>query len=183
MRNYILTGLCTLAAFTGPILFMEDRPRGGYLLGGLAAAVLIWALLAGTVAAAQTVPAWLQGVVGAGAALLSWARISLVAVFDVIPHMAQHGFNRFDPVWVGGGVVAPLLMLGIALWRAVRSRQNASEALMAALFRFSVPLLGLSLLVRLPGLPKQYPWLFLFTGILFLTLDALLGSPREMPKT
>jgi len=179
----ILTLLCTLAAFAGPIVFLEDRARFGYLAGGLVASLLTWALLAGTMAVAHTIPGWLRGVAGVGAALLSWAPIALVAVFDVIPHLATHGINRFDPVWIGGGVAAPLVIVGIALWRAARGWTGMTDALMTAVFRYSVPLLGLELLARIPRLPKQYPWLFLFTGALFLTLDALLDSkPAGLPE-
>ncbi|HWI52242.1 MAG TPA: hypothetical protein VNT01_08870 [Symbiobacteriaceae bacterium] len=179
MRTYYrptLTLICTLAAFAGPIIFLEDRARLGYLAGGLVASLLTWALLAGALAIADTIPNWLQGVAGVGAALLSWAPISLVAVFDVIPHLASHGFNRFDPVWIGGGVASPLVVVGIALWRAERGWNGLTDAIMKAIFRYSVPLLGLALLARVPHLPKQYPWLFLFTGALFLTLDTLLDS-------
>jgi hypothetical protein len=173
-----LSVLCALAAFGGPILFLEDKPRVGYLLGGLVAALLTWALLEAATYLEPSLPHWLQGVLGVGAAVLSWAPITLVAVFDIIPHMSTQGFNRFDPVWIGGGVVAPLVILGAA---ALRSRTNLLPSLLTAIFRYSIPLLGIDLLARIPHLPKQYPWLFLFTGALFLTVDSL-WAPKEGAK-
>lgn len=174
-----LTLVCAFAAFGGPVLFLEDRARAGYLLGGLAAALLAWVLLAGTVAAEPHLQPWLQGTVGAGAAVLSWATISLVAVFDVIPHAMQHGLARFDPVWFMGGL-APLSIIAIALWRAQRAPMPLLNALFSTLFRYSVPLFGLQLVVQMLPLAKQYRWLFLFTGIMFVVLDGL-GSGGRWP--
>jgi len=165
MRNtyrVALILLCALAAFAGPIIFLEDRPKLGYLIGGLIAAILARQLLVVMIDVEHFLPIWLRGALGAFAGALSWAPITLVAVFDVIPNMAEKGFNRFDPVWIGGGVVAPLAILGFAVL-------------------FSV-LLGMDLLVRIPsGLPKQYPWLFLFTGAMFLTLDILIHGVEPKP--
>jgi hypothetical protein len=171
-----LSVLCALAAFGGPILFLEDKPRFGYLLGGVVAALLTWALLA-AVTYLEPPLRWVQGILGVGAALVTWAPITLVAVFDIIPHLSAQGFNRFDPVWIGGGVVAPLVILGAAAVRSITGQTNTIQSLLTAIYRYSLPLLCLDWLVRIPHLPKQYPWLFLFTGALFLTLDSL-WSPK-----
>ncbi|HYF92807.1 MAG TPA: hypothetical protein VD969_11240 [Symbiobacteriaceae bacterium] len=180
MKTYLrlaFTILCTVAAFIGPIIFLEDRPKPGYLLGGLAACLATWALLSATMSTEERVPVFLRGVLGACAGLLSWAPISLVAVFDVIPHMAENGFNRFDPVWIGGGVIGPLLIAAVAAARAVNANANVFDALMAANYRYSIPLVGVDLIARIPNFPKQYPWLFLFTGAAFLTMDAMFHRP------
>ncbi|HLN61351.1 MAG TPA: hypothetical protein VK464_07315 [Symbiobacteriaceae bacterium] len=175
-----LAAVCALAAFGGPIWFLEDRPRPGYLAGGLAAALLTWAILALAMAAEPNLQPWLQGAVGLGAAVLSWATISLVAVFDVIPHAMRYGLSRFDPVWIAAGGLAPLVILGVAAWRVGRDRLPVWHTLLSTLFRYSVPLLGLHLTVRFLPLPKQYRWLFLFTGVMFLVLDAI-GSGGDLP--
>ena len=185
MKTYYrlaMTIVCTLAAYVGPIVFLEDRPKPGYLLGGVVACLLTWALLVATERTEENIPVWLRGILGAGAGLLSWAPISLVAIFDVIPHMATNGFNRFDPVWIGGGVVGPMLIAAIAVWRAARAHTNLLDGLMAANYRYSIPLVGVDLIARMPNLPKQYPWLFLFSGAAFLTLDALRHSRRPTAK-
>ncbi|MDF2627371.1 MAG: hypothetical protein K0R39_1202 [Symbiobacteriaceae bacterium] len=185
MRNYIRVGLvllCSLAAFVSPIFFLEDRPKVGYLIGGLVAAVLARQLLVWMIDVEHHLPTWLRGALGAAAGALSWAPITLVAVFDVIPNMAEKGFNRFDPVWISGGVAAPLAILAIAVWHAYRLRLSLPDVVMTALYRYSFPLLGLDLLARIPsGLPKQYPWLFLFTGALFLTLDIFIHGVEPKP--
>ncbi|HYF77159.1 MAG TPA: hypothetical protein VD973_08515 [Symbiobacteriaceae bacterium] len=185
MRNtyrVALILLCALAAFAGPIIFLEDRPKLGYLIGGLIAAILARQLLVVMIDVEHFLPIWLRGSLGAFAGALSWAPITLVAVFDVIPNMAEKGFNRFDPVWIGGGVVAPLAILGFAVWYAYRLKLSVPDVVMTALYRYSFPLLGMDLLVRIPsGLPKQYPWLFLFTGALFLTLDILIHGVEPKP--
>jgi hypothetical protein len=159
---------------------MEDRPRLGYLLGGLAAALLTWAFLAAAIAMESGLQPWMQGVLGAGAAVLSWTTISLVALFDVIPHALEHGLARFDPVWVMGGLLAPLSIIGVALWRAFLQRTPLPAAFFSTLFRYSVPLFALELLVRFLPLAKQYIWLFLFTGVMFLVLDGL-GAGKDLP--
>jgi hypothetical protein len=185
MRNtyrVALILLCALAAFAGPIIFLEDRPKLGYLIGGLIAAILARQLLVVMIDVEHFLPIWLRGALGAAAGLLSWAPITLVAIFDVIPNMAAKGFNRFDPVWIGGGVAAPLAILGIAVWYAYRLKLSVPDVVMTALYRYSFPLLGMDLLVRIPsGLPKQYPWLFLFTGAMFLTLDILIHGVEPKP--
>ncbi|HYG56942.1 MAG TPA: hypothetical protein VD902_02595, partial [Symbiobacteriaceae bacterium] len=122
-----LAAVCAFAAFGGPIYFLEDRPKAGYLLGGLAAALLTWSFLTLAMAAEPRLPYYMQGAVGAGAAILSWATISLVAVFDIIPHALSHGLARFDPVWVMGGL-APLAILGVAWWRAARGHASILHA-------------------------------------------------------
>jgi hypothetical protein len=174
-----LSALCALAAFGAPIWFLEDRARAGYLAGGLGAALLTWAFLAMAIAAEPTLQPWLQGAVGLGAAVLSWATISLTAVFGVIPHALMHGLSRFDPVWLAGGL-APVVILAVAVWRVQRDRQPVWHALLSTLFRYSVPLFGLQLVVQMLPLAKQYRWLFLFTGVMFLVLDAI-GDGGDLP--
>lgn len=174
-----LAAVCALAAFGGPVYFLEDRPRVGYLLGGLFAAFLTWAMLAAVIATESSLHPWIQGILGASAAVLSWATISLVAVFDVIPHALQHGPARFDPVWILGGL-SPLAILAVAWWRAHKGTTPVLHALLSTLYRYSVPLFALQLLVRIGGAPKQYRWLFLFTGVMFLVLDAL-GAGGDLP--
>ena len=174
-----LSAICALAAFAGPIIFLEDRARVGYLLGGLAAAFLTWFSLWVIMAAEPHLHSGLQLIVGAGAAVFSWATISLVAVFDVIPHLFQFGLARFDPVWILGGL-SPAVILGVAWWRAARDGTVVWQALSSALMRFSLPLLVLTLASRMLSLPKQYRWLFLFDGVMFLVLDAL-GTGDDLP--
>ncbi|HEY3367477.1 MAG TPA: hypothetical protein VGK74_20670 [Symbiobacteriaceae bacterium] len=174
-----LSAACALAACAGPVYFLEDRAKFGYLAGGLAAALIAWGLLLMASAAEAEVSPAMQGVMGAGAAAVSWATISLVATFEIIPHAARHGLARFDPVWMLGGL-APLTIFGVAGWRWVREKTPYLQALLSALFRFSVPLFGLELVARLGGLPKQFRWLFLFTGIMFLVLDGL-GAGGDLP--
>lgn len=161
------------------MLFLEDRLRAGYLLGGLAAALLTWAFLAFTMVAEGRLTPVLQGVMGLGAGVLSWAPISLVAVFDVIPHILRYGLSRFDPVWILGGL-SPGVTLGVAWWRTSRGKIPVWHALVSALLRFSMPLFGIQLVIRAVGLPKQYRWIFLFTGVMFLVLDAL-GAGGDLP--
>lgn len=175
-----LSAVCALAAYGAPVWFLEDRARVGYLLGGLGAALLAWLFLVGAIAAEPRLPAVMQGAVGAGLGALSWGTISLVAVFSVVPHALQHGLARFDPVWVMAGL-SPLAVPAVA-WRRVRRGRGEGfwPTLASSLFRFSVPLFGLDLTARLLGLPKQYPWLFLFTGVMFLVLDGL-GTGDELP--
>jgi hypothetical protein len=175
-----LAAICALAAMAGPVWFLEDRPRVGYLLGGLTAALLTWAFLAAAIALEPGLQPWMQGVLGAGAAVLSWAAISLVAVFDIIPHLLEHGLSRFDPVWIMGGVLAPLAIVAVALWRASRLGTPLLNAMFSTLFRYSVPLFALQLLVGFLPLAKQYRWLFLFSGVMFLVLDAL-GAGGDLP--
>lgn len=184
MKTYYraaITIICALSAFGGPILFLEDRPKLGYLAAGLVAAVMARWLLVGMINLEHHLPMWLRGVLGACAAVLSWAPISLVAVFGVIPHWATSGFNRFDPVWIAGGVLAPATILGAAVWRAARKRLISLDVVMTALYRYSIPLLGLDTLARITDMPKQYPWLILFTGAMFLTLDILVHGVDPIP--
>lgn len=175
-----LSAICALAAYGAPIWFLEDRPRVGYLLGGLGAALLAWLFLVVAIAAESRLSPLLQGAVGAGLGVLSWGTISLVAVFSVMPHALVYGLARFDPVWVMAGL-SPLAIPAVAWWRVRRRRGDGlGHALLSCLFRFSVPLFGLDLVARLLGLPKQYPWLFLFTGVMFLVLDGL-GTGDDLP--
>ncbi|HLN60233.1 MAG TPA: hypothetical protein VK464_01685 [Symbiobacteriaceae bacterium] len=174
-----LAAVCALAACAGPVAFLEDRVRLGYLLGGLAAALLAWAILVGAASAEANLHPGLLGIIGAGAALLSWATITLVAVFDVLPHALAFGLAKFDPVWLVGGL-APLIVAPVAWWRVARGGEQVGQALLSSLYRFSVPLLGLRVVARVFHLPKQYGWLFLFTGVMFLVLDGL-GAGDDLP--
>lgn len=168
----LLTAFCGLAAYIGPVFFLGDPLHTPYLLGGVGASLLTWLLLAGAMAAEPSIEPWLRGVIGLGAAVLSWSTVSLVAVFDVIPHMAVRGMDPFDPVWIACGL-APLAVPAMALLWVRAGRMPFWTGLMTALYRFSVPLFGVYLTAQLSGMGKQMRWLFLFTGITFLVLDGL----------
>ncbi|MDB4893953.1 MAG: hypothetical protein JWN15_215 [Firmicutes bacterium] len=174
-----LSALCALAACAGPVLFLEDRFRTGYLLGGLGAALVTWLVLTLAVTSEGSLSPALLALAGVGAAVLSWVAISLVAVFDVIPHVAAHGFSRFDPVWLMGGL-APLAILLVARWRMSRDRLPFWPAILSAIYRFSLPLCAVRAGALLLRLPRQYVWLSLFTGVMFLVLDAL-GAGEDLP--
>ncbi len=174
-----LSAVCAFAALAGPVIFLEDRLRVGYLIGGLAAALLTWGLLWVVMAMEPHLSTVLLGVAGASAAVFSWMRISMVTVFAVIPHVLQAGLSRFDPVWLMGGL-APLVIVAVAWWRAGHDSTPLGRALLSGLFRFSGPLLGLTLAVKALGLAKQYVWLSLFTGVMFLVLDGL-GAGGDLP--
>lgn len=174
-----LTAACALAASAGPVAFLEDQFRVTYLLGGLTAALCSWLLLAAAMAAEPHLDTRLQGIAGAGAAVFSWAKISLVAVFAILPHVAREGLALFDPVWIMAGF-SPLAVPLVAWYRVRRCREGVWAALFSTLFRFSVPLAGLTVAARLTQLPKQFTWLALFTGIMFLVLDGL-GVGSEAP--
>lgn len=182
-RHYrlMLTGLCALAAGFGPVIFLEDRLRAGYLMGGLAAAFLCWGLLLLTHSAEERLSTGAQVVMGMGAAFLSWVPVSLVAIFDIIPHMFCGAFNPFDPVWVMGGF-SPLAVPAAACWQWATGHMPLWEAVVAGLFRFSVPLFSLRLAALLVGLPEKYGWLFMFTGVMFLILDGLGFGFQSPPK-
>lgn len=174
-----LSAVCALAALTGPVVFLEDRFRLGYLLGGFGSALLTWALLAFVITMEPGVPPVFLGIAGAGAAVFSWMKISLVTVFAVVPHIFRDGIARFDPVWVLGGL-SPLVILGVAWARSGRDSTSVWQRLLSALFRFSLPLYGVVLTVQMLDLAKQYRWLALFTGVMFLVLDAL-GTGADLP--
>lgn len=167
-----LSAVSALAALVGPVIFLEDRFRIGYLLGGLAAALLTWLFVTVAIAMEPYLPTVVLAIIGAGSAVFSWMTISLVAVFDIIPHILQNGLALFDPVWILGGL-APVVILATGLWRGLRESTGVLPALASALHRFSLPLLGTQITVGLLDLPKQYRWLFLFTGVMFLVLDEL----------
>lgn len=174
-----LSALSALAALMGPVIFLEDRFRLGYLLGGLAAALLTWLFLTVAIAMEPYLPPVVLAIIGAGSAVFSWMTISLVTVFDIIPHILREGLALFDPVWILGGL-APLVILAAGLWRGLRENTGVLPSLASALHRFSLPLLGTQISVGLLDLPKQYRWLFLFTGVMFLVLDELgIGVTRR----
>ncbi len=176
----ILTVLCAAAAFVGPIVFLEDRPKATYLLGGVGAALLTWLFQRVTVLVERELQPGLQAILAAGSAVFSWLTVTLVAIFKVIPHALQSGLALFDPVWVLGGL-APLVFLAVGSWRSIRQGGEVWHRLVSALFRFSVPLLALQILVGMLPLPKQFRWLALFTGMMFLVLDALYWAEEEQP--
>jgi len=174
-----LSALCALAAGGGPVLFLEDRLRSGYVWGGLVSALLTWVALQLVIALERYVAPELQGILGAGAAYFSWAIVTLVAVFDIIPHIYHKGLARFDPVWIMGGL-APLVTLPVAAWRHKREGIGFWPAFCSALFRFSAPLWVVQRLTYVVTLPKQYHWLAVFTGMMFLVLDGL-GVGEDLP--
>lgn len=174
-----VTALCALAALVGPRIFVWEPFRLGFLLGGLAAALLTWLFLVGALAVEPTLKPLVLGILGAGAAVLSWMRVTMVAVFDRIPLMLAHGWKPFDPVWVLGGF-SPVLVLFVAWWIARSSGESLLDSLYTALYRFSVPLAMLQVVTRVLDLPKQYHSLFLFTGIMFVLLDGL-GTGGDLP--
>lgn len=176
----VLTVLCAVAAFVGPITFLEDRPKATYLLGGVGAALLTWLFHRVAVLAEPQLNPGLQAILAAGAAVFSWLTVSLVAIFKVIPHALQSGLALFDPVWILGGL-APLAILAVGGWRSIRLGGEVWSRLVSALFRFSAPLFGLQIMVELLPLPKQFRWLALFTGMMFLVLDSLNGEVEDPP--
>jgi hypothetical protein len=177
-----LTALCATAAFVGPIIFLEDRPKATYLLGGVGAALLTWLFHRVAALAELQLRPELQAILGAGSAVFSWLTVSLVAIFKVIPHALQRGPALFDPVWILGGL-APLAFLAVGGWRSIRQGGEVWNRLIAALFRFSVPLFALQITVDLLPLPKQFRWLALFTGMMFLVLDSLYWEVEDPPSS
>lgn len=178
-----LTILCALAAYVGPVLFLRYPYNLGFFAGGLAAAFIAWGLLVAVIAIEPDVDPGVQFILGAGAGVLSWAYPSFVAAFHVLPLIVQNGWRLndiFDPVWLMGGF-SPLLVLLIAGWISHTTGKLLWHAVASALFRFSIPLAVLVLLPRVIGLPRQYRWLFLFTGVMFLILDGL-GIGRAQPS-
>lgn len=175
-----LVTACMLAAWVGPVIFLAERLRTDYLFGGLAAALLTWAFLWICTSAEPKLSAWMLAVMGAGGAVLSWVTISLVTLFEVVPQVLERGLERFDPVWFMGGL-APLIIPAVALWQVWRGAA-LWHSLATALYRFSVPLFGLQVTVQVLGLPKQFRWLFLFTGVMFLVLDGL-GTEAKEPRS
>jgi len=177
----LLTVLCAAAAFVSPVVFLEDRPKATYLLGGVGAALLTWLFhQVSLVVEAQLRPG-LQAILGAGSAVFSWLTVTLVAIFKVIPHAFQNGLALFDPVWILGGL-APLVFLLVGALRSLRQGADVWSRLVSALFRFSVPLFALQLTVELLPLPKQFRWLTLFTGMMFLVLNALYQEAEDPPS-
>jgi len=168
----VLTTLCAVAALTGPIVFLEDRAKATYMLGGVGAALLTWLFYQVAVLAEPQLQTGLQVILAAGSAVFSWLTVTLVAIFKVIPHALQSGLALFDPVWILGGL-APLVFLAMGVLRSVRQGEEIWKRLAAALFRFSIPLFCLQVTVELLPLPKQFRWLALFTGMMFLVLDSL----------
>ncbi|BAD41856.1 hypothetical protein STH2873 [Symbiobacterium thermophilum IAM 14863] len=144
-----------------------------YFGGGLVAALLAWGFLQMAVLLEPEVKPGVQFIVGAGFAVVSWAHISVVACLTIIPQVVRAGrlLDTFDPIWILGGL-SPLVVPAAAVALRIAGRPLL-PSLAAALFRFSVPLGFLSLIPRWLHLPKQFRWLFLFTGVMFLVLDGL----------
>lgn len=176
-----LTILCALAAYITPVPALRYPYYLGYFAGGLAAALIAWALLAMLMAMEPGVHPGLQLILGAGAGV-TWAYTSFVALFHVLPLILRNGGrlnDTFDPIWLLGGF-SPLVVPVVAGWVSRQTGWPFWQTLASALFRFSIPLALLVLLPGWMGLPKQFRWLFLFTGVMFLVLDGL-GSGRNLP--
>lgn len=123
----------------------------------------------------------LQLIIGAGAGVFTWAYVSFVTLFQILPLIIETGRlnDTFDPIWLLGGF-SPLAVPVIGLVIHRETGKRLWESVASALFRFSVPLLVLVLLPRWFGLPKQFRWVFLFTGVMFLVLDGL-GTGKVLP--
>ena len=169
----VLTVLCALAAYVTPVYTLRYPYHLPYFTGGLVAALLAWAFLQMAILLEPEVKPGIQFIVGAGFAVVSWAHISMVACMIVIPQVVRAGrlLDTFDPIWILGGL-SPLVVPAAAVVLRLAGRPFL-HALASALFRFSVPLGFLSLIPRWVHLPKQFRWLFLFTGVMFLVLDGL----------
>lgn len=174
----LLTVLCALAAYVTPVYTLQYPYHLPYFTGGLVAALLAWAFLQMAILLEPEVKPGIQFIVGAGFAVVSWAHISMVALLTIIPQVlrARRLLDTFDPIWILGGL-SPLSVPAAAVALRIAGRPFL-PALASALFRFSVPLGFLSLLPRWLHLPKQFRWLFLFTGVMFLVLDGLGFDPR-----
>lgn len=177
----VITVLCALAAYITPVPALRYPYNLGYFVGGLAAALLAWAFLAAVIALEPGVRPHLQLVLGAGAGVFSWGHATLVATFDILPLFLQRGGlnDTFDPIWILGGY-SPLIVPVVGLWMAGTAAKPYWQGLASALYRFSVPLALLQLPPALLGLPRQYRWIFLFAGVMFLVLDGL-GIGRNWP--
>lgn len=177
-----LTVACALAAYIGPVIFLRYPYDLSYFAGGLAAAFIAWALLVTMIATEPGLDPGLQFILGAGVGVFTWAYVSAVAIFQIIPLIVENGWRLndiFDPVWLMGGF-SPLVVPAVAGWFSRTSGKPFWQTLSSALFRFSIPLAVLLLLPGWMGFPKQFRWLFLFTGIMFLVLDGL-GTGDILP--
>jgi len=166
--------LCALAAYITPVHTLLYPYHLPYFAGGLIASLLAWTLLALVIELEPQVKPEVQLIVGAGLSVISWAHISFVALFHILPAIvrAGHLLDTFDPIWILGGL-SPLVIPVAAFAMHRTAGRPLLPALASALFRFSTPLASLSLIPRWIGLPKQFRWLFLFTGVMFLVLDGL----------
>ncbi|MFS8640768.1 MAG: hypothetical protein LOD90_08170 [Symbiobacteriaceae bacterium] len=169
----ILTVLCALAAYVTPAYTLKYPYHLPYFGGGLVAALLAWSFLRMAILLEPEVKPGIQFIVGAGFAVVSWAHISMVAVLIILPQVIRAGrlLDTFDPIWILGGL-SPLCVPAAAVALRLLGRPFL-PSLASAFFRFSVPLGFLSLIPRWLHLPKQFRWLFLFTGVMFLVLDGL----------
>lgn len=176
-----LTLLCALAAYIAPVPTLRYPYILSYFAGGLAAAFLAWIFLAVVIALEPGVRAELQLILGGGAWAFSWSHVSIVALFHILPAVIREGrlLDTFDPIWILGGL-SPLVIPAVALWTARTGGRPLWQALASALFRFSIPLAFLVLIPRWLALPRQFRWLFLFTGVMFLVLDGL-GTGGRLP--
>jgi len=176
-----LTVVCALAAYIAPVFTLRYPYHLPYFVGGLIAALLAWLFLAGVMSVEGSVHPGLQFILGAGAWAFSWSHVSFVALFHILPAIIREGrlLDTFDPIWLLGGF-SPLVIPAVALWMTRTGGRPIWQTLSTALFRFSIPLALLVLIPRFLGLPKQFRWLFLFTGVMFLVLDGL-GSGDPLP--
>lgn len=169
----VLTVLCALAAYITPVHTLRYPYHLPYFAGGLVAALLAWSFLGLAILLEPEVKPGVQFIVGAGFAVISWAHVSMVSVLHIIPQVIRAGrlLDTFDPIWILAGL-SPLMVPAAAVVLRLTGRPFL-PALAAALFRFSVPLGFLSLIPRWLNMPRQFRWLFLFTGVMFLVLDGL----------
>lgn len=176
-----LTVLCALAAYIAPVFTLRYPYHLPYFVGGLIAALLAWFFLAAVTLVESSVHPGLRFILGAGAWAFSWSHVSFVALFHILPAIIRNGglLDTFDPIWLLGGF-SPLVIPAVALWMTRTGGVPLWQTLATALFRFSMPLAFLVLIPRFLGLPKQFRWLFLFTGVMFLVLD-FLGSGDPLP--
>lgn len=182
VRSLLLVLICGLAGYLGPLLFLGESPNRAYLGTALTAAAGAGALSTLLGMRAPRVPVGLQGLAGAGTAVLTWLPVTLIALFQIVPLLLAGEFQPFDIVWIGAGLGPPVVLV-TAYLRANGTPFGAERvrAVMLALYRLSVPLLGIQLVARALTPIKEHRWLALFTGILFLTLKLLakLRRPEE----
>jgi hypothetical protein len=179
-RKVALAAFCGAAGFLGPALFLEQPLQVSYLLTALLAAAGTGLLSGAVLRALPNVPPGIQGILGGGAAVFTWAPLTLVALFQILPHLLEGGYNPFDLVWLGVGLGPPaVLALTFLLARGPLLGGERLRALMEALFLISLPLLAVHAASRLLAPTRQERWLALFAAVLFVTLEAADRLRRE----
>lgn len=182
-QSLLLVLACGLVGYLGPLFFLEESANPSYLGTALSAAAGAGAIATFLKMGAPRVPVGLQGLAGAGAALLTWAPVTLIALFQILPLLAAGQFQRFDIVWIGSGLGPPVLLV-LAYLRADGPAFGAKRlwSVMRLLYQYSLPLLGIMLAARALTPDKEQRWLALFTAILFMTLNLLatLRRPEEV---